>query len=122
MKQVREIIRQLIIRNGFKAAVLTNASGLPLVALPDGAEAEAPAAMVALIGRVFEQVHDRVGLRAMDEITLRDEVGQRLVCRRVVIGQQDMILAVLVPPRRDHRQATDLAVQQIKQVWKFKAR
>ncbi len=117
MKALNEIVRQLVMENGFRAAVLTNASGLPLVAFPEGSEAEAPAAMVALVQRVFEQVRGRVGLRTMDEIALRDEAGQQLVCRRVSAGQHELVLAVLIPPRRDYRQATSWAVQQIQQAW-----
>ncbi len=116
-ERIREIVHRLIREHGFRAGVLTDASGLPLVALPDGADAEAPAAMVALVKRVFDQVHHRVGLRAMDEMVLQDEVGQRLVCRRIALEQRELVLAVLVPPQREHRSATDWAVHQIKQAW-----
>ncbi|MCX7683560.1 MAG: hypothetical protein N2508_16590 [Anaerolineae bacterium] len=115
--RVREIMRRLLVENGFKAGVLTDASGLPLVALPDGAAASAPAAMVAFIRRAFDQVRGQVGLREMEEVILRDEFGQRLVCRRVRAGQYDLVLAILVPPGREYAQATEQAVRQIRQAW-----
>ncbi len=120
-QRVQDIIRQVLLQNRFKAAVLTDASGLPLVALPDGPEAEAPAAMVAIVRRAFDQVHERVGLGAMEEMILRDEAGQKLVCRRIVADQHDMVLAILVPPNIDHRRAIDDTVKKIKQAWWIKS-
>ncbi len=117
MRQAQNVIQEMLTKGGFKAAVLTNESGLPLVALPYGSGSEAPAAMVAFIRRVFDRVHRRVGLRGMDEVMLRDEVGQILVCKRIVASGQDLVLAVLVPPGREYRQAVDWAVWEIQQVW-----
>jgi predicted regulator of Ras-like GTPase activity (Roadblock/LC7/MglB family) len=117
MRRAQKVIHQLLVENGFKAAVLTNSWGLPLVALPYGMESEAPAAMVALIRRTFKRVHDKVGLREMEEVRLRDEMGQSLVCRRIITDEHDLVLAVLVPPGQDNPAAIDRAVQQIEEEW-----
>ncbi len=120
MREAQDVIQELLVRSGFKAAVLTNESGLPLVALPYGPGSEAPAAMVAFLRRVYDQVHKRVGLRKMDKIVLLDEVGQSLICRRIVANDQDLVLAVLVPPGRPYQKALDWAVSEIRQVWERK--
>ena len=111
----KEIIQKLVEENRFRAALLTNSAGLTLVGFPDGPEAEMPAAMIALLQRTFEKVQNHVGLRAMCEMLLSDEVGQKLVCRRFSAGGHDLILALLVPPNRLYRQAIDQAIEQLKQ-------
>ena len=117
MGDVQSIVESLVRGNAFRAAVLTDEFGLPLGAFPTGARSEAPAATVAQIRRMFDRIHRRVGLRTMDAVTVRDDAGQRLVCRRVVVGEHDLILAVLVPPGRPSRQAVDQAVSEIRQVF-----
>lgn len=117
MKPLNQVLEQLVRNNGFRAAVLTNELGLPLAAFPEGAESEAPAAMVARIQRLYDQVHERIGLRQMQEIVLRDEAGQQLICRRFCARQQSMTLAVLVPPGRAYRQAVEEAVGEIQTSW-----
>jgi predicted regulator of Ras-like GTPase activity (Roadblock/LC7/MglB family) len=117
MGDVQNIVESLVRENAFRAAVLTDEYGLPLGAFPTGTLSEAPAATVAQIRRLFERVHGRVGLRAMEEVALRDDAGQRLVCRRIVVGEYDLILAVLVPPGRRCRQAIDQAIEAIRQAF-----
>ncbi len=121
MKQLHETVQQLVRSNGFRAAVLTNELGLPVASFPEGAEAEAPAAMVARLQRTYEQVHKRVGLRAMQEIVLRDEAGQQLVCSHFSAGQQRLTLAVLIPPGRAWRQAITRAIEEIQGAWPLHA-
>jgi predicted regulator of Ras-like GTPase activity (Roadblock/LC7/MglB family) len=117
--QAQDIIEGLVRKNSLRAAVLTDELGLPMAAFPSGVQSEAPAAMVVQIHRLFDRVHGQVGLRAMEEVTLRDDAGQQLVCRRIVTAEHDMILAVLVPPGRRHRQAIDQAVDQIVESWQL---
>lgn len=117
MKPLNQMLEQLVRNNGFRAAVLTNELGLPLAAFPEGSESETPAAMVAYIQRLYDQVHERVGLRQMQEIVLRDRVGQQLVCRRFSARQHGITLAVLVPPGRAYRQAVEEAIGEIQMSW-----
>ncbi len=120
MKQIQEIIQQLCQTHGFTAAVLTDASGFPMASSSGGGTADAPAAMAALIQRVAEQARSHVGLGAMDEVTMNDEAGQKLVCRWFTAGDHKLILAVKVPPQIPYRRATNQAIRQIKEVWTFK--
>jgi predicted regulator of Ras-like GTPase activity (Roadblock/LC7/MglB family) len=119
MKQVQEIIQQLGQQSGFAAAVLTDASGFALAASAGGGTADAPAAIAALIQRVAEQARNHVGLGAMDEVSMNDEAGQRLVCRWFTAGDHNLVLAVKVLPNVAYRRATTQAIRQIKQVWSF---
>lgn len=120
MGDVQNIVESLVRENAFRAAVLTDEFGLPLGAFPTGALSEAPAATVAQIRRLFDRVHGRVGLRAMEEVTLRDDAGQRLICRRIVVEEYDLILAALVPPGRPCRQAIEEASEEIRQAFTAK--
>ncbi|MBN1179130.1 MAG: hypothetical protein JXD18_07965 [Anaerolineae bacterium] len=117
MKQANAIVERLVRQNGFRAALLTNELGLPLVAFPGGVAAEAPAAMVVKIERTFDRVHRWVGLRDMSEAVLCDDAGQRLVCVRILVDDHDLILAVLVPPKRPYRRAIAQAAQDIRRTW-----
>ena len=117
MKEVNEVIERLVRENGFRAALLTNELGLPLVAFPGGLQAEAPAAMVVKIQRTFDRVNRWVGLRDMSEVVFNDDAGQRLVCVRILTGEHDLLLAVLVPPRRPYRRKIAQAAKQIQQMW-----
>lgn len=117
MGDVQNIVESLVRENAFRAAVLTDEFGLPLGSFPTGALSEAPAATVAQIRRLFDRVHRRVGLRTMEEVALRDDAGQRLICRRIVIDEHDLILAVLVPPGRPSREAIDQAVEGIRETF-----
>jgi predicted regulator of Ras-like GTPase activity (Roadblock/LC7/MglB family) len=119
MKQVQEIVQQLSQQHGFTAVVLTDASGFPIASSASGGAAEAPAAMAALIQRVAEQARNHVGLGAMDEVTMNDEAGQKLVCRWFAAGDHKLILAVKVPPQVTYRRATTQAIKQIKDAWTF---
>lgn len=119
MNQVRKIIQQLGQERGFVEVVLTDAVGFPLAALASGAEAEAPAAIAAFVQRMAEQARGRVGLGVMDEVTMYDEAGQRLVCRQFVAGEHTLILAAKIAPRTPYRRATNRAIRQIQRVWTF---
>ncbi len=117
--KIQDIVQQLSQQHGFTAVVLTDASGFPLASSLGGGSAEAPAAMAALIQRVAEQARSHVGLGAMDEVTMNDEAGQRLVCRWFSAGSHKLILAIKVPPQMSYRRATNQAVKQIKEAWAF---
>lgn len=117
--KVQDIIQQLGQQPGFIAAVLTDASGFPLASSSGGGTADAPAAIAAMIQRVAEQARSHVGLGAMDEVTMNDEAGQRLVCRWFTAGDHKLILAVKVSPQVAYRRATNQAIKQIKQAWTF---
>jgi hypothetical protein len=107
----------MVQENQFRAALLTTSAGLTLVGFPDGPESEMPAAMIALLQRTYEKAQNHIGLRAMSEMLLCDEVGQKLVCCRFLAGGHDLILALLVPPNRLYRQAIEEAIELIKQTW-----
>ena len=117
MKQIQPIVQQMGREIGFNEVVLTDSSGFSLAAYTDGGSPEPSAAIAAMIQRVAEQASGRVGLGTMDEVSMFDERGQRLVCRRFTVGERVLYLAVKVPPQMAYRRATSQAIRQIKAAW-----
>ena len=120
MKQVQEIIQQICQENHFTELVLTDASGFPMAASTDGGSAEPSAAIAAMIQRVAEQASSRVGLGTMDEISMFDDAGQRLVCRQFMIGEHKLFLVAKMPAQTAHRRATNQVIRQIRTAWTFR--
>lgn len=121
MKQIQETIQQIAQQSGFTEAVLTDSSGFPLAAYPAGGSPEPSAAIAAMVQRMAEQARARVGLGLMDEVSMYDELGQRLVCRRFTIGERVLYLAVKVPAQTAYRRATNQAIRQIRAAWTIRA-
>lgn len=117
MKQIQEIVQQLGQQAGFHEAVLTDSMGFPIAAFITNSSAEPSAAVSAMIQRVAEQASERVGLGAMDEVSMYDEFGQRLVCRRFLVGERVLFLTVKVPPQVSYRRVTNQAIHKIQAAW-----
>lgn len=105
----------------FLVSVLTDMEGFPIAsAAQNDHDTEKQAAVVALVQRTANNVHEQLGLGMTDEITLFDTQGQRLVCRLFNANQYDMILAVLVKDKsQTYRRLTNVAIQSIRKNWKF---
>ena len=117
MKQIQAIVQQLGQEMGFDEAVLTDSSGFPLAAYTAGGNPEPSAAIAAMVQRVAEQAGSRVGLGAMDEVSMYDEQGQRLVCRRFKVCDRVLFLAVKAPVHMAYRRATSHTIRQIRAAW-----
>ena len=48
---------------------------------------------------------------------LRDTQGNRVISRYFNVGNDPLLLAVNVPPRRAYRKLTNKAVQEIQRIW-----
>jgi hypothetical protein len=73
--------------------------------------------VVALVQKMAAQVRDQLGMAQTDEISVYDATGQRLVCRPFNAHEHDMILAVLVPNKRQsYRRLTNKTVNAIRRV------
>jgi predicted regulator of Ras-like GTPase activity (Roadblock/LC7/MglB family) len=122
-----ELARVLINMNklgGFPIAVVTDRHGFPIASatLPtaEGQDPETQSAVVALVQKTASQVRDQLGMSQTDEISLFDTEGRRLVCRPFSANGHDMILAVLVPDKRQsYRRLTNTAVNAIRRQWKL---
>ena len=100
----------------FQVSVLTSTEGLPIATVPAGYNSNLVAAIVALLQRVSNDAQSQLGMAEVDEVSISDRARIRLVCRYFVVGRERLILAVIVPPGRPYRRATNRAIKQIKQL------
>ncbi len=96
----------------FLGAVVATADGLPLAMAGGGADTELMAGVAAWLKDFAERTP-----ATLDEIVGRDRQGTRLVSRYFNVGNDQLLLAVSVPPRRSHRHLTNSAIREIQQVW-----
>jgi predicted regulator of Ras-like GTPase activity (Roadblock/LC7/MglB family) len=104
---------------GFPITVLTDKQGLVLAASSQaGMNAARQSAVVAKIRGAADLVARQLDMGEMDEISLFDEDGQRLVCRPIAMRGEDLILAVMVPNRgQAYRRSTNKAITAIRRRW-----
>jgi predicted regulator of Ras-like GTPase activity (Roadblock/LC7/MglB family) len=105
-------LKTLLREGEFLGAVVASADGLPLAMAGRGADTELMAGVAAWLKDGAERTHV-----TLDEIVVRDRQGNRLVSRYFNVGNDQLLLAVSVPPRRSHRYLTNSAIQKIQQVW-----
>lgn len=100
----------------FEISVLTSDEGLPIATAPPDHDSELAAAMVALLQKVSNDAQSQIGMALVDEVTIRDQNRFRLVCRRIVVGQEELILSAIVPPDHYYRRVTNRAIKRIRQL------
>ena len=105
-------LKTLLREGEFLGAVVASTDGLPLAMAGRGADTELMAGVGAWLKDVAERTH-----ATLDEIVVRDIQGHRLVIRYFNVGNDQLLLAVSVPPRRAHRHLTNSAIREIQQVW-----
>jgi predicted regulator of Ras-like GTPase activity (Roadblock/LC7/MglB family) len=101
---------------GFSLAVLTDPNGFLIAsaALP-GQDLDAQSAVIALVQKTAVQVRTQLGMEQTDEISMYDAAGRQLVCRSFDADGQGLILAVLVPHKRQsYRRLTNQTIKAIR--------
>jgi hypothetical protein len=53
----------------------------------------------------------------LEEIVVRDAQGNRVISRYFNVGNDPLLLAVNVPPKRAYRRLTNLAIREIQRIW-----
>jgi len=116
--RLRSLLADVLCEGGFSLAVLGDRDGFPVAsAVAPAEQAEARAAAVALLQRSATEARAQLGLGTTDEIMLHDDLGRRLVCRPFRAGENDLILIVLVPGRRQpYRKVTNRALRDIQRI------
>ncbi|NIN65582.1 MAG: hypothetical protein GTO63_12970 [Anaerolineae bacterium] len=112
------ILRAMNEEGHFKASVLVSADGLPVAVVASPFDNDTIAAMVALVKNTIQQAREQIGLDEIDEVSIVQGDKMRLICRYLVAGDEELILAVIAPPYQTYRRLTNRALKQIKQVWK----
>lgn len=112
-----DVLMSLNTTGGFLVTVLTDAEGLVLASAPSpGWDADKQAAVVALIQRTARQVQI-VSLGAVDEISIRDVNGRRLICRPFDLDGNVLLLSILAEEGKPYRRLTNAAVRGVRRVW-----
>ncbi len=112
------ILRAMNEEGRFKASVLVSGEGLPVAVVASPFDNDTIAAMVALVKNTIQQAREQIGLDEIDEVSIVQGDKMRLICRYLVAGDEELILAVIAPPHQTYRRLTNRALRQIKQVWK----
>jgi predicted regulator of Ras-like GTPase activity (Roadblock/LC7/MglB family) len=112
-----DVLQSLNATGGYQVTVLTDVEGLVLASAPSpGWDADKQAAVVALIQRTTRQAQ-MLNLGEMDEISLRDVSGRRLICRLFEVDGTVLLLSILVEEGRPYRRLTNAAVRGVRKVW-----
>ena len=116
MGELVRVLRELNDQGGFLVSVLTDQAGLLIASAgAEGQDAEAQAAVVALVRKTAGHVREQLGMATTDEISVFDTGGRRLVCRLFDAGSHGYVLAVMVPVRRKpYRLLTNRAVSALR--------
>lgn len=108
-----EILREMNKEGGFNRSVLASSEGLPIASSPQRPDHELASAMIAMLQKAGVETQDHLKLAAVDEVTIRTEDRERLVCRTIPSGEDWICLCALVPPGHSYRRATNRAVRLI---------
>jgi predicted regulator of Ras-like GTPase activity (Roadblock/LC7/MglB family) len=108
-----DILNEMHAEGNFQLSVLATQDGLPVTTAPKKHNSELAAALVALIQKVSVQAKDQLYMGMIDEMTIRDENKNRLVCRQVALKNETLILAAIVPPDHCYRRVTNRAIRRI---------
>jgi predicted regulator of Ras-like GTPase activity (Roadblock/LC7/MglB family) len=105
-------LRILIQEGQFRGAVVASIDGLPLAMAGRSADKELMAGVAAWLKEFAERTHI-----SLDEIVARDTQGNRIVSRYFSVGNDPLLLAVSIPPRRTHRRLINTAIREIQRIW-----
>ncbi|MCJ7716491.1 MAG: hypothetical protein MUO54_08225 [Anaerolineales bacterium] len=111
-----DVLKDMNAEGGFIRSVLATSEGLPIAAAPENSDSELAGAMVVLLQQVSADTQDHLGMAPVDEVTIRTEDNNHLVCRTIVSGEDWLSLCALVPANKAYRRATNKAVRKIREV------
>lgn len=119
--KLSELLTEMNEQGKFSISVLTDQHGFPIASAAEpGEDAETQSAVVALVQKTAVQAHTQLGMAQIDEISLFDTTGQRLVCRPFNAKGFDMILAVRTPDRnQSYRRLTNQMITAVRRIWKL---
>ncbi|RME51454.1 MAG: hypothetical protein D6796_00835 [Caldilineae bacterium] len=105
----------------FPIAVITDRHGFPLASAANAEEdPDIQSAVVALIQKTAIQAQSQLGMAPTDEISIYDAEGRRLVCRPFDVNRHTLILAVLVPDKRQsYRRLTNRVIRNVRRQWRL---
>lgn len=114
VNQFERVLREMNQACGFRRSVLATGGGLPVAAYPEPVDQDSATALVALLERVSGQIRNELDMAPVDEIAIRADDQSQLVCRKVDLGEDYLILGVLAPPGTAYRRETSRAIARIR--------
>ncbi|HEY76686.1 MAG TPA: hypothetical protein G4O00_10995 [Thermoflexia bacterium] len=111
---LQRILEQARNKGGFQVSVLTSTEGLPIITTPSTYNSDLASAMVALLQKVSNEAQRQLGMSEVDEVTIRGRDHTRLVCRRIIVAEDELILVAIVPPGHAYRRVMNWAVREIR--------
>jgi len=101
----------------FMASFLVDSEGLPVASESSAYDPDAASAMTAMVKKVVEQAQFQLHLSDAVEVNIRADDKTHLVCRYFSLGDETLILVVVVPPGKPYRLVTTRAIKAIKNIW-----
>ena len=120
-REIMHLLAEMNRKGDFPISVLADGQGFPIAfaAAPDQDPA-IQSAVVALVQKATAQAGSQLGMSQTDEISLYDTEGRRLICRPFNVNDHSLILAVLIPDKRQsYRRLTNTAVSAVKRQWRL---
>jgi predicted regulator of Ras-like GTPase activity (Roadblock/LC7/MglB family) len=111
------ILRTMNESGQFKASFLVDVQGMPVASVSNGEDTDAAGAMAAQLHELVEQTQSRIHLGGAEEVAVRSNDRMRLVSRYFNLGEQTLILVVVMSPERTYRKLTSQAIRELRQVW-----
>ena len=112
-RQIGQRLQDLCAAGKFHAAFLTGPDGLPIAHAASERDADTDAAFLGLLHRVVQQVRQALGLADLDEVSLVDGAGTRIVCRYLPVNDRDLFLVVFLPARKPYRRLTNRLIREL---------
>lgn len=92
------LFSDIIREGGFTTIILTDESGLPIIASNStGEDAEIHAATVSKIQHTISQTKDHLNMSDLEEFSMYDNSGKRLIIRPFKTSSSILFLALIIP-------------------------
>jgi predicted regulator of Ras-like GTPase activity (Roadblock/LC7/MglB family) len=117
--ELNDVLQTMNLEGNFIISILTDSQGLSIAsAAGAGMDPDRQSAVVAFVQKTAAQAIKQLGMAKTEEISLYTEDGHHLVCRPFQIGENELILSVIIPDRlTSYRRITRSAIHQIEKIW-----
>lgn len=113
--QLTQVLQEMMTAGGLLGAVLTSTDGLPLAALESDASPDVLAGLSSLFAEVARRSEQLLDWQ-VEEVSLVNQKGIRLVTRQFKDDDNYYILVVVVPAQKTYRRVTNIAVKKLREL------
>lgn len=108
---LNDLLRWMVTTGGFFAAVVTTTDGLPLASVESTIEPETLAALSSLFDSTASRAESFLGWNRVEEMSLVNEQGIRLIIRPFTADTDHFMLVVVVPAGKTYRRVMNRALR-----------